>query len=223
MRLLEFSHTDSDADQQETAHIAARIKDRPGIPSPRPRFTLPGRPPARLLLMPGSSRSRAAAYSCRRNAAQSTSKTCNSALPYWKNASGSRVETAQASTPDLEELKQRLLKLERNINSELWAAKQREYTLLEMLARPSPGARIAAGIARFRSHHLPAIGRCSGRGGPRVVAGQPAGLVAGFCPGLAGIPRQCAELDRAKIKTKPCPQPVGANAGQRASGRPCPA
>jgi hypothetical protein len=76
-----------------------------------------------------------------------------------------RAEKNPAVIPgsELEELKQRLLKLERNITSELWAARQREYTMLEMLARPPLDKRISQYITRtftrIRTHHLPASGR----------------------------------------------------------------
>lgn len=48
------------------------------------------------------------------------------------------------STPangELEQLRARMKLLERRIEGELWSARQREYTLLEMLARPSLQAR----------------------------------------------------------------------------------
>jgi hypothetical protein len=72
-----------------------------------------------------------------------------------------RAEKNQAAIPgsELEELKQRLLKLERNINNELWAARQREYTMLEMLAKPPLSKRVGQHLTRFRTHNLPAIGR----------------------------------------------------------------
>jgi hypothetical protein len=44
-----------------------------------------------------------------------------------------RQETAQKE--EVEQLRQRLKLLERKVESELWSARQREYTLLEMLAR----------------------------------------------------------------------------------------
>lgn len=51
-----------------------------------------------------------------------------------------RAQAAQpAAAPadkELEALRQRMKLLERRIEGELWSAKQREYTLLEMLAKP---------------------------------------------------------------------------------------
>ena len=71
-----------------------------------------------------------------------------------------RVERrgAQVSTRELELLKQRIQLLERNVNSELWAAKQREYTMLQLLSRPTLQARIQQQLRHIRNHNLPAIG-----------------------------------------------------------------
>jgi hypothetical protein len=51
-----------------------------------------------------------------------------------------RAQAEQAGTPpnrELEQLRQRMKLLERRIEGELWSARQREYTMLEMLARPT--------------------------------------------------------------------------------------
>ncbi|NOR40633.1 MAG: hypothetical protein GQ537_05445 [Gammaproteobacteria bacterium] len=64
----------------------------------------------------------------------------------------------QTSNQDLEKLKQRLKLLERSINNELWAAKQREYTMLEMLARPTLKMAVLQKMTAFRSKTLPAAG-----------------------------------------------------------------
>ena len=63
----------------------------------------------------------------------------------------------QVAARELLQLKQRLEVLERNINSELWAAKQREYTMLQLLSKPTLQARIRNHVMRFRTHNLPAI------------------------------------------------------------------
>jgi hypothetical protein len=50
-----------------------------------------------------------------------------------------RTQAAPAAAPadrELEQLRQRMKLLERRIEGELWSARQREHTLLEMLARP---------------------------------------------------------------------------------------
>jgi hypothetical protein len=57
---------------------------------------------------------------------------------------------------DLEQLKQRMKLLERSVHSELWAARQREHTLLEMLARPPLKQLVRDRARRLRSHTLPA-------------------------------------------------------------------
>jgi len=46
------------------------------------------------------------------------------------------TETTPGNNKELEQLSQRMKLLERRIEAELWSARQREHTLLEMLARP---------------------------------------------------------------------------------------
>ena len=65
----------------------------------------------------------------------------------------------QPPNQDIEKLKQRLKLLERSINNELWAAKQREHTMLEMLARPTLKMALQQKISAFRCKTLPASGR----------------------------------------------------------------
>lgn len=160
MRLLEFSHADSDQDPQETAHISARIGGRTGA---HPAGMLPARQVA------GAAIPEARVFPVKAGRVHMPAKrgpidleNLQQRVEILEKRIRMRTETNQAGTPDfnLEQLKQRLQILERNVNSELWAAKQREYTLLEMLARPPLSARIGKGITRFRSHNLPAIGRC---------------------------------------------------------------
>jgi hypothetical protein len=43
----------------------------------------------------------------------------------------------RATTADLDKLQLRMKRLERSLNNELWAAQQREHTMLELLSRPS--------------------------------------------------------------------------------------
>ncbi|MGB5259081.1 MAG: hypothetical protein WBO34_00990 [Gammaproteobacteria bacterium] len=62
----------------------------------------------------------------------------------------------QLPVKDLELLKQRMKLLERSVHTELWAAKQREHTLLEMLARPPLRQLIRDRAKRLHSHTLPA-------------------------------------------------------------------
>lgn len=62
----------------------------------------------------------------------------------------------QVPSKELVQLKQRVKLLERNVNSELWAAKQREYTMLQLLSRPTMQVRIQQQWTRFRKQNLPA-------------------------------------------------------------------
>ena len=63
----------------------------------------------------------------------------------------------QVPTRELAVLKQRIQLLERNVNSELWAAKQREYTMLQLLSKPTLQARIRKQLLDFRDKKLPLI------------------------------------------------------------------
>ncbi len=53
------------------------------------------------------------------------------------------------SPADLQKLKLRIQRLEHSLNGELWAARQREYTLLEILSKPP-----LKQVARERITHL---------------------------------------------------------------------
>jgi hypothetical protein len=60
---------------------------------------------------------------------------------------------------DLELLKQRVSRLQQSVHAELWAARQREHTMLEMLSKPSFKAVVIQRLNTFRQHQLPAAGR----------------------------------------------------------------
>jgi hypothetical protein len=66
-----------------------------------------------------------------------------------------RANGQQLPVKDLEQLKQRMKLLERSVHNELWAAKQREHTLLEMLAKPPLRHLIRDHAKRFRHRTLP--------------------------------------------------------------------
>lgn len=56
---------------------------------------------------------------------------------------------------ELEQLRHRMKLVERKLETELWAAKQREYTLLEMLAKPARKTAIKQCLSRML-HSIPA-------------------------------------------------------------------
>ena len=157
MRLLEFDQADS-TDIAQTAHISTQIKDLPGTPAvlhPTSQPVSTVEPAARAFPVNDKSL---------RTPAQRGPIDLE-ALQQRVVALEKRVKERAANkrsaiaNQELEELKQRLLKLERNINGELWLAKQREYTMLEILARPPLATRINHGVTRIMTHNLPAIGR----------------------------------------------------------------
>ena len=63
----------------------------------------------------------------------------------------------EVATRDLEKLKQRMKLLEHNINNELWAAKQREYNMLQMMAKPTLKTALKQGYAKLKSKTAPAM------------------------------------------------------------------
>lgn len=63
-----------------------------------------------------------------------------------------RTQAAATSAPadkELEQLRQRMKLLERRIEGELWSARQREHTLLEILAKPPLHIRLKQQLVRF--------------------------------------------------------------------------
>ena len=160
MRLLEFDLVEGSTDPQQSVHLSPQIKDMSAttasqVPPPQPAART-ANAAARVFPIKASN---LAAPSQR---GPIDLENLQQRIAALEKRIKLRVEKNQASisTPELEQLRQRLVTLERNINNELWAAKQREYTLLEMLTRPSLSARIGQGLTRIKSHHLPAIGRC---------------------------------------------------------------
>ncbi|NOR41209.1 MAG: hypothetical protein GQ537_08365, partial [Gammaproteobacteria bacterium] len=142
MRLLEFDPADNPADIAQSAHIAKQINELPATPvvqvHPASQPVSPVTPAAKVFPVTDKNL---------RTPAQRGPIDLE-ALQQRVVALEKRVKERAANNhsalanQDLDELKQRLLKLERNINGELWLAKQREYTMLEILARPPLAKRI---------------------------------------------------------------------------------
>ncbi|MBT8117520.1 MAG: hypothetical protein KJO66_06775 [Gammaproteobacteria bacterium] len=84
------------------------------------------------------------------------------------------TENNQIPNKDLDHLKQRMKVLERSVHSELWQAKQREHTLLEMLARPTLRHAMRDRAIKIRTQTLPATGRwCVAAGREWWIDNQP--------------------------------------------------
>ena len=159
MRLLEFSQVDIGTDPQQAAHIAVQVKDLSGKPAARTH-------PARKPVNRGSSETRVfpikgnnAGTSVQRGPTDLEKLQQRVATLEKRIRERAAKNSATITTNELEQLKLRLQKLERNINSELWAARQREHTMLEMLAKPPLHVRIGCRMTRIKTHNLPAIGR----------------------------------------------------------------
>jgi hypothetical protein len=66
--------------------------------------------------------------------------------------------TTQPASHDLDLLKQRVARLQQSVHAELWAARQREHTMLELLSKPSFIAGLKQRLKTFRHEQLPAAG-----------------------------------------------------------------
>lgn len=63
--------------------------------------------------------------------------------------------TEHPASRDLEILKQRVGRLQQSVHAELWAARQREHTMLEILSRPSFKTALLQHIERIGTKQLP--------------------------------------------------------------------
>jgi hypothetical protein len=66
--------------------------------------------------------------------------------------------TEHPASRDLDLLKQRVARLQQSVHTELWAARQREHTMLELLSKPSFIAGLKQRLKTFRCEQLPAAG-----------------------------------------------------------------
>jgi len=63
----------------------------------------------------------------------------------------------RAAIADLDTLQQRMQRLEQSLNKELWAAHQREHTLLELLSKPPLKAALGKRIRRLWQSDIPVV------------------------------------------------------------------
>ena len=69
-------------------------------------------------------------------------------------------ETAEhPASQDIELLKQRVARLQQSVHAELWAARQREHTMLEILSKPSFKTVVKQHLKTFWNEQLPATSR----------------------------------------------------------------
>lgn len=155
MRLLEFNRNEGGANPQQppAAKKPSRPVTRSAAATPKPTLATPHQ---RARVFPvKTSTTRKPARRSPIDLEQLQQRIV--ALELRIQERGER-RRAQVSTRELELLKQRIQLLERNVNSELWAAKQREYTMLQLLSRPTLQERIRKQLMHLRTHQLPAIG-----------------------------------------------------------------
>ena len=63
----------------------------------------------------------------------------------------------EVAAKDLAQLKQRMKLLEHNINNELWAAQQREYNMLQIMAKPTLKTALWQSYTKLTSKTVPAM------------------------------------------------------------------
>lgn len=154
MRLLEFTRDAGGANPRRTA-VAAAAK-----PAAATRVV---RPPAGQTGRPGSQRfppkGHTAMKPARRNpvdleALQSRIHTLEQRVQQQTG----RIEH-HARVADLDTLQMRIQRVEQTLNSELWAARQREHTMLEMLSTPPLKTAVLKRFKEFWQTGVPAIKR----------------------------------------------------------------
>jgi len=160
MRLLEFNRDDGGANPQQTIREPARRKN-PVKPVDPPRKPAPA---ATELF----AKRQAKVFPVKTNTTRKPIRRGPIDLEQLQNRIAILERRIQAraehtgahpAVKDLEALKARMKLLERNLESELWAARQREHTMLEMLSRRPFKVAVKQQVMKIWRVKLPAIGR----------------------------------------------------------------
>ena len=161
MRLLEFNKDAGganprrtvDAESPSAAPAATRFNARPA------RQT--GKPASRVFPVTGNN----VLKPVRRDPAELEAlQTRIHALEQRILHQTSRIER-RAKTRDLDTLQVRMKRLEQSLNSELWAARQREHTMLELLSKPPLKTAVRDRLRQLWQADVPAIYRWLQRAG----------------------------------------------------------
>ena len=165
MRLLEFNrdaggaNPQSRAGKQAATHKAARPVRLPRTPAtPAPGTSTPEKSatgkPARVLPLKAGKTSPRTRKPIDLEQLQQRIEVLEQRL-LARSESGAEHPASR----DLELLKQRVARLQQSVHSELWAAKQREHTMLTILSKPSFAVAMKRRLERCRDKQLPATGR----------------------------------------------------------------
>lgn len=156
MRLLEFDNANSGANPQAAILTQKPAKKPARKTATRKQTRVAKTPPGQVFPINGSN---AVKQPVRRDPIDLEQLQQRIEVLERRMRERSREKGARLPVKDLEQLKQRMKLLERSVHNELWAAKQREHTLLELLARP-PMRKLLSDRARHLSRQtLPATGR----------------------------------------------------------------
>ncbi len=164
MRLLEFNRDAGGANPQSRAGRPAasktarpvRLPKAPATPAPEtaaPVTATPGKP-ARVLPLKAGKTSPQARKPIDLEQLQQRIENLERRL-LARHESG----TEHPASRDLELLKKRVARLQQSVHSELWAAKQREHTMLTILSKPGFAVAMKQRLERCRDKQLPAAGR----------------------------------------------------------------
>lgn len=161
MRLLEFNKDDGGANPQRSTGPAA--PSRPAAAStPARRRRMGGlKPPGAGKVFPvaGNTLIKSARHS------PVDLEQLQSRIDFLENHLQSQATRLDehATTQELKALQQRLQRLENDLDSELWASRQREHTMLELLSRPPLKVVIKNRLNQLWVSDLPAAGRWAWR------------------------------------------------------------
>ncbi len=166
MRLLEFGLDDGGANpaptrQQTRPEAAKPFKIPEAAKAPSPTSSVSGRPTrksshpvkkARVFPLKSAQKTPARRKPIDLEQLQNRIEVLEQRIKARTDALGDEV-----ATRDLANLKQRMKLLEHNINKELWAAQQREYNMLQMMAKPTLKTALRQGYAKLKSKTAPAM------------------------------------------------------------------
>jgi len=166
MRLLEFGHDDGGANpaptrQQSRPEAAKPFKIPDAAKAPSPTSPVTGRPVrnssnpvkrARVFPLKSAQKTPTRRKPIDLELLQNRIEVLEQRIKARADALGDEV-----AARDLTNLKQRMKLLEHNINNELWAAQQREYNMLQMMAKPTLRTALRQGYAKLKSKTAPAM------------------------------------------------------------------
>ena len=156
MRLLEFSRDAGGANPRRTAVVAEPIPSAAPTPRNGSRPTAQhSKPGSRVFPIEGNTVLKPAQ---RRAVDLEELQSRIHALEQRVLHQTGRIER-RATTADLDTLQLRMKRVEQSLNSELWAARQREHTMLEMLSKPPLETVVRNRFKRLWQSDIPAVMR----------------------------------------------------------------